>query len=211
MKKHIFCIALSLYVLLFSICIPVNNVSAHEIYYAGTSPNYTPVPLKWAFVTNRTASLKSIADSLPESLSSHYTYVRNVWPRYSSKVSVTHTSFSNSNMDLGTASVVTWTALWGNHAQAVLGYSENESTDGYTLNSLNNALASSRQIKYNRLLFTPYDNFCSTTNGRRLLCLKSVTVLGLTIPIFNIIPLRLLLSCSKAPRITFPKRTISMI
>ena len=72
-KRQIFCIALSLCVLLFSVFIPVNSVSAHEIYYTGTSPTYTPVPLKWAFVTNRTASLKTNADSLPESLSSHYT------------------------------------------------------------------------------------------------------------------------------------------
>ena len=142
MRKHIFCIALSLCVLLFSVFIPVNSVSAHEIYYTGTSPNYTPVPLKWAFVTNRT-------------------------------VSVTHTSLSNSNIDLGTASTATWTALWGNQARAVLGYSENESTDGYTLNSLNNALASSRQIKYGRLLFTPYDNF-SNDNERKTVIVHEI-------------------------------------
>ena len=173
MRKHIFCIALSLCVLLFSVFIPVNSVSAHEIYYPGTSPNYTPVPLKWAFVTNRTANIKINADKLTGSLASHYTYARNAWPRYSSRVSVTHTSLSNSNIDLGTASTATWTALWGNQARAVLGYSENESTDGYTLNSLNNALASSRQIKYGRLLFTPYDNF-SNDNERKTVIVHEI-------------------------------------
>ena len=111
MRKYIFCIALSLCILLFSVFFPVNSVSAHEIYYTGTSPNYTPVTLKWAFVTNRTANIKINADKLTGSLASHYTYARNAWPRYSSRVSVTHTSLSNSNIDLGTASTATWTAL----------------------------------------------------------------------------------------------------
>lgn len=179
MKKHISCIAFALCVLLFSVFVPVNSVSAHEIYYTGTAPNYTPIPIKWAFVTNRTALLKTNDDSLTGSLTSHYTYARNAWPRYSTRVSVTHTSFSNSNIDLGTATVSTWETMFRNRGKYYLGHCTRTSTDNIEITSPSTALASSKQIKYARLLFTPYDNFPDDATRKAVIVHEIGHALGL--------------------------------
>jgi predicted Zn-dependent protease len=128
------------------------KLSAHEIHYNGT----TPIPIKWAFVTNRTANLKINGDSLTSEYAEFYDEVRNAWSNASGRVSVTHVDFDFSNVDIATATEDAWfdKFLWEQHEY--FGICDMTSTDGYELKTPADVLQSSRQIRYAGILYTPY-------------------------------------------------------
>ena len=128
------------------------KLSAHEIAYDGT----TPLVLKWAFVTNRTANLKINGDSLTSEYAKYYDDVRKAWPNASARVSVTHVDFNSSNVDIATASKAAWDERWKEYATEIRGICDMTSTDGYELKTPADVLQSSRQIRYAGILYTPY-------------------------------------------------------
>lgn len=148
--------------LLTNIIVP--NVSAHEIFYDGS----TAIPLKWANVTNRVASLKINGDKLDSNYSSQYSTIRYAWSNASARVSISQTDFSSSNVDLGTATKSAWASIVGEwNVYSVLGLCQATSTDGIALDSVAHAKSSSGKIKYASILFTPYTTGFQNTTHRR--------------------------------------------
>ena len=76
----------------------VNFAYAHEIYYNGS----TPISLKWNYVTGSTVNMKMSDDLLEAPFTGHYSVARTAWPNAlanaSTRVSITDTSLSNSNI-----------------------------------------------------------------------------------------------------------------
>lgn len=155
------------------------KLSAHEIHYNGT----TPIPIKWAFVTNRTANLKINGDSLTSEYAEFYYEVRNAWSNASGRVSVTHVDFDSANIDIATASENTWDDRFGFWANETYGICDMTSTDGYKLNTPANALQSSRQIRYAGILYTPYtSDFKDETHMKKSMVHEIGHALGLGHP-----------------------------
>lgn len=156
-----------------------DKLSAHEIAYDGT----TPLVLKWAFVTNRTANLKINGDSLSSAYSSHYNTAKNAWPNASARVSVTQVDFNSSNVDIATASEEAWDDRYGWKASEYFGVCDIISTDGYELNSVSNIKQSSRLIRYAGILYTPYTHtFKNETHMKKTMVHEIGHALGLGHP-----------------------------
>lgn len=154
------------------------GVSAHEIYYEGT----TPIPLKWYDVTGRTAYLKINGDLLDSYYSTHYSVVKDEWSIASARVSVTEAVFSRANVCLATPTVQYWRDRHDLAAYAVMGVCDTSSTDGLQLNSWQNAKASSGLINYAGILMTPYCNFQNSTHVRKAMVHEIGHALGLGHP-----------------------------
>ena len=157
----------------------MGELSAHEIFYDGT----TPVVLKWAFVTNRTANLKMNGDSLSDEYAEHYNTAKNAWPNASARVSVTHVDFEDSNIDIATATEDAWYDRFGWEEREYYGVCDIASTDGIDLDSLYNAKQSSRLIRYAGILYTPYTStFHGETHMKKTMVHEIGHALGLGHP-----------------------------
>lgn len=157
MKKKL-CLYVCVIVLVMSV-INVDFAYAHEMYYNGT----TPIVLKWNYVSGSTVNMLMSDDMLDAPLTSHYSIARNAWPNAlanaSTKVSITDTSFYNSNIDLSTADSDYWYDRWGIfYYMEIFGVCDLTSTDGVLIESADDALASSKLIKYAGILFNPYED-----------------------------------------------------
>lgn len=137
----------------------VNFAYAHEMYYNGS----TPIVLRWDHVSGSTLNVLMSDDLLDAPFTSHYSIARNAWPNAlanaSTKVTVTDSSFSNSNLDLATASEDYWQERWGPVQYiVVLGVCNITSTDGILIDSASDAASSSKKIRYAGILFNPYES-----------------------------------------------------
>lgn len=140
-------------------------VSAHEMWYNGT----TPIVLKWSDVTNRTAKLKMNADNLHGGYVSLYSSIKTAWPNASARVSITASDFSSSNVDLATATEAEWKRRWGDKYLDKMGVCDLTSTDGYQLNA-SNANLSSKRIRYAGILYSPFESeYYNITNQKRVM------------------------------------------
>lgn len=144
------------FIILVTCLFSTNFAYAHEIFYNGS----TPIVLKWNYVNGSTVNMKMSDDLLDAPFTSHYSVARNAWPNAlanaSTHVSITNSSFSESNIDLATADSSYWEDRWGILASwNILGVCDVTSTDGILIDSAADALASSKLIKYAGILFNP--------------------------------------------------------
>ena len=82
----------------------VQEVAAHEAYYS----NGVGVPLRWAHVDNTICYVKISTYNLSEDYTPYYNDVIYAWPNASARVSVTPTTFAESNIDLVTPTEAAW-------------------------------------------------------------------------------------------------------
>lgn len=163
--KKIFRRSLSVFLLL-CLCgsLLAANVSAHEIYYTGSFPNYTGISLVWNERSAGKAYLKADGHLLNSFYSGYYKTAANAWPNASSCVKVTFTDFDHSNLNLATGTTNFWKSMFGNLVNNVYGYCESISTDGYTISNATVAKNCSRKIRYATAYYTPYtSNFDGNT------------------------------------------------
>lgn len=112
-------------------------VSAHEIFYEGTPPNGTPIPLKWATIESGKAYMKMNGDYLNDDYSGQYVTASYMWSTYSQKVKIDRVSFSTSTVDLSTTTTSYWDNRFGYLISLnILGVCDMTSTDGITIESL---------------------------------------------------------------------------
>lgn len=95
-QKRKLCISMLSILLVLLFQIQNFTVSAHEIFYDGS----TGIALKWYNVTNRVAYININGDKLDSNYSSHYSTIRYAWSNASARVSITQSNFSSSNVDL---------------------------------------------------------------------------------------------------------------
>jgi hypothetical protein len=126
------------------------------------------IPLMWDERSSGKAYLKMNGDLLNSDYLSNYITVSNVWSNASSKVTVSRTTFSNSNVDLATATETYWDnrfgSFWGIY---VGGVCDITSTDGIQITSASTAKNSSGRIRYAGILLTPYiDDYYESDSNR---------------------------------------------
>lgn len=166
MKKY-------LSILLFSLLfiLPLNNSisNAHEIYYEGTAPNRTGIPLKWNKLSSGKAHLEMNGDYLNSNSSHLYNTVSSMWSSYSSKVKVDKVSFGSSTVTLATPTQSNWDIRWGGSSlisKQYWGVCENKTTDGVVLKTTSDAKNSSKKIANATIYISPYNNTFDSDNHR---------------------------------------------
>ncbi len=159
--------------------LPINAL-AHEMFYTGSSPNWVAVPLIWDSRSNSKAYLKMNGDYLSSDYSDEFLIVSYAWQTASSKVLVERTSFSDSNIDLSTATKYYWDNRFGGefYSKYVGGVCDITSTDNIQITNASTASASSGRIRYAGILVTPYvqDFFDADnpTNHRRAVLIHEI-------------------------------------
>ena len=160
-QKRKLCISMLSILLVLLFQIQNFTVSAHEIFYDGS----TGIALKWYNVTNRVAYININGDKLDSNYS----------------------NFSSSNVDLGTATSSAWSEIVGEwNVNSVLAICQSTSTDGILLDTLAHAKSSSRKIKYASILFNPSVLVYDSTTHRRFTMVHEIGhALGLGHPNTN--------------------------
>ncbi|MDO3409971.1 zinc-dependent metalloprotease family protein [Saccharibacillus sp. CPCC 101409] len=148
----------SLFVLAF-----VSKVQAHEMYYTGSSPNWTPIPIKWANLSNGQAYLKINGDNLDASYNSAYQSASILWDTYSQKVIINQTAFSSSNVDMAAATKTYWDNRFGITGVGIIAVTDLYDTNGSTINA-STVQNSSKKIASAQIYMTPYASNYSKTN-----------------------------------------------
>jgi predicted Zn-dependent protease len=158
-KKKSFLVVLTL----FSVLSIFSTASAHEIYYTGSSPNWTAIPVKWNNLSNGNAYLKINGDNLNSEYSSAYSTASFLWSTYSQKVTISQTSFGSSTVDVASATKTYWDNRFGIIGTGILGITDLKTTDGLIVNA-SNVQSSSKKISYAQIYMTPYTSMYSSAN-----------------------------------------------
>lgn len=150
-------------------CVFSVRVYAHEIFYEGSSPNFTPIPVKWSVMlgSGSTAYLKVNADYLSSAYSTHYVNATNAWPSATTKVAVARVSFSDSNVDILTPITQWWDNRFGYFDKYnVYGTTEITTTDNKIIRTTTDAKNSTKLLKYGHVYMSPYPDKLSSENHK---------------------------------------------
>lgn len=159
--KKFFVKVITISIIMTTCCVlfPVNTFG-HEMYYTGSAPNYNPISLVWDTRINGKAYLKVDTHLLNNFYDDYYTAAVSAWPNASTCVTASYSNFSDSNLDLVTATESYWDTNFASIANWVYGYCQNVSTDGYTISNATIAKNCSRRIAYAAIYYIPYtDSF----------------------------------------------------
>lgn len=148
---------------LISVATISSTAIAHEMYYTGSSPNWTGIPVKWNNMSNGKAHLKINGDYLSSSYTNAYSTASFLWSAYSQKVTTSDTNFGSSNVDIASTTTTYWDNRFGILGAGILGVADLITTDGVTLNSTN-VQSSSKKINYAQIYMTPYTSNFSSSN-----------------------------------------------
>jgi len=128
------------------------HVMAHEMYYTSAGIG---INLKRSDLSDGAAYLKINGSYLSGTYTSYYATAINAWSNASDRVRTVNVSFSNSNVDIATASESYWINKYGDAAYDTVGYTANTTTDGRVLNA-SNAAGSSKKIRHSSILMSPF-------------------------------------------------------
>jgi hypothetical protein len=136
---------------------------AHELYYYGTPPNGTPIPLKWENIVNGRAYLQVNGDLLDARYhqaiqgSTIYLLASGVWSNTANKVTVTQVSpWNTATVRVLTPSSQTWDSLFGNIRYEALGYCNIFSPNNVAIVNETTAQQANGIISYSEVWCTPY-------------------------------------------------------
>lgn len=141
------------------------TLSAHEMYYSGSAPNWTAIPVKWSNLTNGKPYLKVNGDRLSSDYTSAYSTAATLWSTYSQKVVIDKVGYGSSNVDIASATKAYWSDRFGVGGAGTLGIADLKTTDGIVIDS-STVQQSSKRISYAQIYMTPYvANYSSTNPG----------------------------------------------
>lgn len=159
---------LSVLISILTLCLFSSKVAfSHEMYYYKNSQNETiPISLYWTFTSGSKRDVKCNGDNLSNPYKKYYNTAVSVWNL--PQINIYNHSFNGSKVDLSDAS----TSWWDNNvgSKQTLAITTLTDTAGRTVNSTSAALASTKQIRYAAIHFSPYTFNYGTLSTNQQAC-----------------------------------------
>ncbi|WP_138496533.1 hypothetical protein [Paenibacillus pinistramenti] len=130
------------------------SLSAHEMYYSGSAPNWTAIPIKWNNLSNGKPYLKVNGDYLNSDYTSAFTTAATLWSTYSQKVVIDKVGYGSSNVDVATGTKTYWSDRFGLSGAGILAITDLKTTDGIVLTSSNVQQSSKKVSSAQTLVIT---------------------------------------------------------